>query len=215
LFLKGIGQSGEFDYAWESKNGGIMSAEPLTHEERCLLLEFARRSIDMAANGLIFHPPALETLSPHLRENGVCFVTLTLPGGELRGCIGGLEATQPLVLDVCEHAVAAARDDYRFLPVRLDEIPDLTIEISRLTPPEPLMYDDPAQLSSLLHPMEDGVILRDGTRRATFLPQVWEKLPAPESFLTHLCQKMGAPGNLWRHKKLQVDIYHAEKFEEE
>jgi uncharacterized protein len=192
-----------------------MSAEPLTAEERCLLLAFARRSIELAAKGERFEPPALETLPAHLRESGVCFVTLTLPNGELRGCIGGLEETQALALDVCEHAIAAAREDYRFLPVRPDEIDELTIEISRLTSPEPLEYADPAQLSSLLHPLEDGVILRDGQRRATFLPQVWEKLPTPESFLTHLCQKMGAPGNLWRHKKLQVEIYHAEKFEEE
>ncbi|MBE0698258.1 MAG: AMMECR1 domain-containing protein, partial [Anaerolineaceae bacterium] len=80
--------------------------------------------------------------------------------------------------------------------------------------PEPVEYSEPAMLSGLLHPHEDGVILRDGTRRATFLPQVWEKLPDPEGFLTHLCQKMGESGNLWRHKKLQVEIYHAEKFEE-
>ena len=105
-----------------------MSAEPLTHEERCLLLEFARRSIEMALNGEVFHPPALETLLPHLREPGVCFVTLTLPGGELRGCIGGLEPTQALALDVCEHAVAAARDDYRFFPVRPDELPAIVAE---------------------------------------------------------------------------------------
>lgn len=192
-----------------------MSTEPLTQEEKCLLLGFARRSIDMAVNGGSFQPPPLESLPPRLREDGVCFVTLMMPGGDLRGCIGGLEATQPLAVDVCEHAVAAARDDYRFLPVRPDEISILTIEISRLTSPEPLLYETPADLPGLLHPMEDGVVIRDGIRRATFLPQVWEKLPAPEDFLTHLCQKMGAPGNLWRHKKLQVEIYHVEMFEEE
>lgn len=192
-----------------------MSAEPLTHEERSLLLEFARRAIERAVKGEVFHPPALETLPPRLREPGACFVTLTLPDGDLRGCIGGLVATQPLALDVCEHAVAAARDDYRFLPVRADELADIHIEISRLTPPQPLTYEDPVQLPELLRPHEDGVILRDGMRRATFLPQVWQKIPDPQSFLTHLCQKMGAPGNLWRHKKLQVEIYHVEEFHEE
>lgn len=191
-----------------------MSAEPLTHEERRLLLELARRSIEMAVRGEEIRLPALETLSPHLRETGVCFVTLTQPDGELRGCIGALEATQPLALDVCEHAAAAARDDYRFLPVCADELAELHIEISRLTKPQPLEYEEPAQLPSLLHPHEDGVILRDSYRRATFLPQVWEKIPDPEGFLTHLCQKMGVPGNLWRHKKLQVEIYHVEEFHE-
>lgn len=191
-----------------------MSAEPLTQEERRLLLELARRSIEMAVRGDEIRLPALETLSLHLRETGVCFVTLTQPDGELRGCIGGLEATQPLALDVCEHAVAAARDDYRFLPVRADELAELHIEISRLTKPQRLEYEEPAQLPGLLCPHEDGVILRDGYHRATFLPQVWEKLPDPESFLTHLCQKMGASGNLWRHKKLQVEIYQVEEFHE-
>jgi uncharacterized protein len=191
-----------------------MSAEPLSEEERGLLLELARRSVEHTANGEVFHPPALETLPPKLREYGVCFVTLTMPGDELRGCIGGLEATEPLAMDVWRHAAAAAREDYRFLPVRPDELPHLRIEISRLTPPEPLIFEDPAQLPGLLHPHEDGIILHDGIRRATFLPQVWEKLPTPDAFLTHLCQKMGAPGSLWRHKKLQVEIYHVESFEE-
>ncbi len=113
-----------------------------------------------------------------------------------------------------DHAAAAAVEDYRFHPVRPAEVSRLHIEISRLTPPQPLAYDDPDQLPGLLRPGVDGVILRDGSARATFLPQVWEKLPGPEEFLAHLCQKMGAPGNLWRKKKLQVQIYQVEEFHE-
>jgi AMMECR1 domain-containing protein len=99
------------------------------------------------------------------------------------------------------------------MPVRADELDDIHIEISRLTPPQPLAYDDPAQLPGLLHPHEDGVILRDGQRRATFLPQVWDKIPDPQDFLTHLCPKW-ARGELVRHKKLDVEIYHVEEFHE-
>jgi AmmeMemoRadiSam system protein A len=195
-----------------------MQTETLTPEERRLLLQLARRSIEQAVcgnTGLAVNPPFdLENLTPSLRENGVCFVTLTLPGGELRGCIGGLEATQPLAADVCEHAVAAALDDYRFTPVVPEELPLLQIEISRLTPPQPIDYDHPENLPDLLHPNVDGVVLRDGFRRATFLPQVWEKLPDPCAFLSHLCQKMGAASDLWRRRKLQVEIYHVEEFHE-
>jgi AMMECR1 domain-containing protein len=65
-----------------------------------------------------------------------------------------------------------------------------------------------------LKPGIDGVVLRDGMMRSTFLPQVWESLPDRADFLNHLCQKMGAPGNLWRKKKLDVSIYHVEEFHE-
>jgi len=90
----------------------------------------------------------------------------------------------------------------------------LHIEISRLTAPESLVYEDGSQLLEILKPGVDGVVLRDGARRATFLPQVWEQLPDAESFLSHLCNKMGASNDLWRKKMLDVEIYHVEEFEE-
>lgn len=192
-----------------------METQNLTQAERTQLLQLARHAIELAVCGKDWLPQDVESFPPSLREKGVCFVTLTMPDGELRGCIGGLEATQPLALDVCEHAAAAALDDYRFLPVRVEEVPLLHIEISRLTPPELLEYDNPADLPNILRPGIDGVVLRDGPRRATFLPQVWEKLPDPCQFLSHLCQKMGAPGDLWRRHRLQVKIYHVEEFQEE
>ncbi len=192
-----------------------MQTETLTLEERRLLLGLARRAIEQAVRENDFTPPDLEGLPPRLLENGVCFVTLTLLDGELRGCIGGLEVTQPLALDVWEHAIAAALEDYRFFPVRPEEISRLQIEISRLTEPQPLAYEDPHELPGLLHPLIDGVVLREGNRRATFLPQVWDKLPDPAEFLSHLCQKMGASPDLWRRKKLRVEIYHVEEFHEE
>ncbi len=192
-----------------------MQTETLTLEERRQLLQLARQSIEQAVCGKGGPLPDLDSLPPALRENGVCFVTLTLPGGDLRGYIGGLEASQPLALDVWEHAAAAALDDYRFLPVRPEEVSLLHIEISRLTPPEPLEYEHPGDLPNLLHPNVDGVVLHDGFRRATFLPQVWEKIPDPCIFISHLCQKMGAASDIWRRRKLQVEIYHVEEFQEE
>lgn len=191
-----------------------METGTLNEDERYWLLEIARRSIELAVLGESVMSFDLDTLPPALRELGVCFVTLTLPGGELRGCIGGLEATQPLAVDVWEHAASAALDDYRFQPVKYAELQSIQIEISRLTPPQPLEYEHPEDLPNLLHPHVDGVVLHDGSRRATFLPQVWEKIPDPSAFLSHLCQKMGAAPDLWRRRKLKVEIYHVEEFHE-
>ena len=185
----------------------------LSEKDRLYLLDLARRSIHQA----VHHQPlpvwSEEEISPELCQKGASFVTLTL-NGDLRGCIGSLEAYQSLIEDVHEHAIQAALEDYRFHPVTVDEVDRLHIEISRLTPPEPLKYEKPADLPCLLHPGKDGVILKDGFKRATFLPQVWKQLPDIDEFLSHLCAKMGAPSDLWRRKVLEVAIYHVEEFEE-
>ena len=132
----------------------------------------------------------------------------------MRGCIGALEPYQPLAEDVREHAVAAALDDYRFPPVQKSELAKIEIEVSRLTVPAPLEYAGPDDLLVQLHPGVDGVILRDGFRRATFLPQVWEKIPEKAAFLANLCYKMGAGPDTWRNKHLQVLVYQVEEFHE-
>jgi AmmeMemoRadiSam system protein A len=186
----------------------------LSSEERHLLLRLARQAIEDAVHGKTPLPPDLGSLPPCLQEPGATFVTLTIRG-ELRGCIGSLEAYQPLALDVVEHALGAAFQDYRFPPLEAYELEGLEIEISRLTKPEPLHFQNPTELIERLRPGVDGVILRDGLRRATFLPQVWEKLPAPADFLDHLCAKMGASPDLWRCKVLHVEIYQVEEFHEE
>jgi uncharacterized protein len=185
--------------------------QPLSQEEKSILLKLARQSIELAVNQSPLPDLKLEQYSPRLREKGASFVTLT-EGGELRGCIGALEPYQPLVQDVCEHAAGAALEDYRFFPVTTDEVPGLEIEISCLTPSQRLSYTEPEELIQRLRPGIDGVVLRDGMRRATFLPQVWEKIPEPEAFLSQLCQKMGAPASLWRRKLLEVFTYQVEEF---
>ncbi len=184
---------------------------PLTPSERALLLELARASIAAAVRGEPLPPVDLASLPPRLREKGASFVTLT-KRGMLRGCIGTLEAYQPLALDVQEHAVAAALQDYRFPPVRAEELPEIDIEISRLTAPVPLEYDTPEDLLRKVRPGVDGVVLRDGFRRATFLPQVWEKIPDAAEFFSQLCLKMGAAPDLWRRKHLDVRVYQVEEF---
>jgi AmmeMemoRadiSam system protein A len=190
-----------------------MSDDALTLEERNLLLKLARQALESAVTGERLEPLDLELTSETLRYEGASFVTLT-KRGQLRGCIGALEPYQPLVDDVREHAIAAATQDYRFPPVTPGELADISIEISRLTVPKPLDYKDADDLIAKLRPGIDGVVLKHGFRRATFLPQVWEKIPDPVDFLSQLCYKMGAPANSWRTQKMEVLIYQVEEFHE-
>ncbi len=190
-----------------------MASEKLTPDEQKTLLALARQALEAGVAGKPVNPPDPASLTPGLSRDGASFVTLTI-GGQLRGCIGALEAYQPLAADVAEHAVAAALEDPRFPPVRPDELPRINIEISRLTTPEALEYNGPEDLLSLLRPHIDGVIVRDGFRRATFLPQVWEKIPDPSEFMDNLCYKMGADPGLWRHKHLALQVYQVEEFHE-
>jgi AmmeMemoRadiSam system protein A len=195
------------------KGGAQMMPDQLTPEEKKYLLELARESLEKGVKGEELPFIDKETLTPRLRDFGASFVTLT-HHTNLRGCIGALEPYQSLAEDVREHAVAAALDDYRFSPVKPNELLDINIEISRLTVPVPLDYTRPEDIPHLLRPGIDGVILRDGIRRATFLPQVWEKITDANMFLSQLCMKMGASPDTWRHKKLSVEIYQVEEFHE-
>jgi uncharacterized protein len=187
----------------------------LTQEEKQTLLRLAREALDRAVHEKLLPPLEPSILTPALTAPGASFVTLTIHGN-LRGCIGALEPYQPLVDDVREHAVAAALNDYRFKPVSAGELDEIEIEVSRLTMPALLDYKDTDDLLTKLRPNVDGVILKDGPyRRATFLPQVWEKIPDKTEFLDNLCYKMGAPLDTWRRKKLEVLVYQVEEFHEE
>ncbi len=185
----------------------------LTPVEKQTLLCLAREALEAGVRQKALPPLDPASLTTTLRADGAAFVTLTVRGN-LRGCIGALEPYQPLAEDVREHAVAAALEDYRFPPVQEHELPQIEIEVSRLTVPVPLEYSGPDDLLAKLRPGVDGVLLRDGMRRATFLPQVWEKIPNKAEFLDNLCHKMGAAPDTWRRKHLQVSIYQVEEFHE-
>lgn len=186
---------------------------PLTETEKQTLLKLARQALESAVRGQRAPEPNPAELSPALRENGASFVTLTVHG-DLRGCIGALSAYQPLYQDVQEHAVAAGLSDPRFPQVQPPELETINIEVSRLTPARPLEYSTPQDLLNKLRPGIDGVILSDGFRRATFLPQVWEKIPRCEDFLAQLCYKMGSAPDSWQKKHLEAQTYQVEEFHE-
>lgn len=195
----------------ESLSGQL--ADQLTIEERKTLLQLARDALEEGVRGQPLSPLDFNNLTSRLIQPGATFVTLTI-NRELRGCIGALEATHSLAEDVRVHAVAAALDDYRFPVVREEEVSKITIEISRLTTPNLLEYDNPEELLAQIRPGVDGVVLKQGVRRATFLPQVWVKIPEVEVFLSMLCRKMGVSSDHWQSQELQVFTYQVEEFHE-
>jgi AmmeMemoRadiSam system protein A len=145
-----------------------------------------------------------------LRAQGASFVTLKLEG-ELRGCIGTIDARRPLGEDVARNARAAAYRDPRFPPVTAAERPALAIEVSVLSPRVVFEAADEAAAAAQLRPLLDGVYLQYGESTATFLPQVWEGLPDPIEFLAHLRQKAGLPSRFW-HPELRLWRYSVEKY---
>ncbi|NOT05272.1 MAG: AmmeMemoRadiSam system protein A [Anaerolineales bacterium] len=187
--------------------------DQLTDGEKQILLRLAREAMEHAVKRKKLPVLDVNSLTPQLRENGASFVTITI-NDNLRGCIGALEAYQSLAEDVREHAIAAALKDPRFPPVVESELNRIQLEVSSLTAPRLLEYSSGEELLVKLNPHVDGVILKDGRRRATFLPQVWQKIPNAADFLDHLCDKMGARKNLWRDTKLEVFTYQVEEFHE-
>lgn len=188
------------------------SAGTLAPQQRATLMAVARRSIE---HGLAHGQPLVVTPSEYHRDLKVVrasFVTLQIQG-RLRGCIGHLEAVQPVVVDVAENAFAAAFRDPRFPPLGRDEWADVDIHLSLLTRPEPMRFDDESDLIAQIRPGEDGLILQDGPNRGTFLPSVWESLPDPVQFLTHLKHKAGLAANHWSDR-VEVYRYHTESFGE-
>jgi MEMO1 family protein len=149
---------------------------------------------------------------PTLAKDGATFITLT-KNGQLRGCIGSLSAQRSLGEDLLLNSYYAALKDSRFPPVTYDELATLKIEVSLLSDPEPLLYQDGADLISCLKPGIHGVILQKDGRRSTFLPQVWEQMPDTQTFLQQLCLKAGLNGNCWQDNP-QISLYTVDKIKE-
>jgi len=145
-----------------------------------------------------------------LREPGASFVTLRLEG-ELRGCIGSVNPHRPLGDDVARNGRAAAFRDPRFAPVNRAEIAALQVEISVLSPREPMDVASEAEALTRLRPGVDGILLEFRTLGATFLPQVWDGLPEPARFLGELRRKAGLPVGFW-HPEVKLYRYTVEKY---
>lgn len=182
-----------------------MSSDTLGRE----LLTLARSAIAARFGQVV---AAATASDPALTVPGATFVTLTQQG-RLRGCIGSLEAWRPLARDVAENALAAAFRDPRFDPLTADELPTTRVEVSLLTPAEPIFFTSEADALAQLRPGSDGVIFSAGHRRSTFLPQVWEQLPEPTTFMAHLKQKAGLPAAYWSDD-VRIERYQVQKWKE-
>jgi AmmeMemoRadiSam system protein B/AmmeMemoRadiSam system protein A len=190
----------------------------LAPEKGQVLVKLARSAL-MEKFGLPLPPSDADRMRSALSEPAFqarcgTFVTLKLKG-QLKGCIGSLSASDPLVEGVRRNAVNAAFHDPRFSPLTEIEIGQVQIEVSVLTEPQPLAFSDPEDLLRQLRAHVDGVIIRQGHASATFLPQVWEQLPKKEDFLGHLCLKAGLPRDAWKRGKLEVATYQVQYFEEQ
>lgn len=184
-----------------------MSFTELSTEERDTLLAVAGQSIRYGLTHNSPLPVIVEDYSELLQQPGASFVTLNI-NHQLRGCIGTLDAYQPLIKDVADHAFAAAFRDPRFPALNADEEPQLDIHISILTPAEAMSFSSESDLIQQLQPGIDGLILEDGYNKGTFLPSVWDSLPAADDFFRHLKQKAGLPMNHWSDS-LKVSRYQA------
>ncbi len=178
--------------------------------QRRELLELARASIRHGVEKGHSLDVDTEDYAPALCEKLACFVTLNRHG-QLRGCIGHLEAVQPLVRDVAENAWSAAFRDPRFPPLEASELAGLEVHISILTPAQPMDFSSEADLLRQIRPGVDGLILEDGLARGTFLPSVWESLPRVEDFWLQLKRKAGLPLDHWSDS-IQVSRYRTESF---
>jgi AmmeMemoRadiSam system protein A len=189
------------------------SKNTLTFVEQQYLLTLARKTLTHYLSGKPIQELLKTKLSPALMEKRGCFVTLEKKGN-LRGCIGYIQPEKSLCECVMENAVNAATQDPRFPEVNSDELSAITIEVSALTVPEPLQIKNRKTLLQVLVPGRDGVILSNGWKKSTFLPQVWEHFPDKEDFLNALCEKGGMPRGCWEDEDTEILTYHAEVFKE-
>ncbi|MGA9851685.1 MAG: AmmeMemoRadiSam system protein A [Gammaproteobacteria bacterium] len=184
----------------------------LNADSRAALLMAARHSIEQTLSGSqsVFKNSKLD---PVLREPQASFVTLKRHGA-LRGCIGTLVAQRPLLDDVIHNARAAAFEDPRFPSLTQPELESLQIEISVLSKAESITAGNRAELLCMLKRGVDGLIVQEGTRRATFLPAVWKTLPDASMFYDELMQKAGLGAGHWS-SALKFFRYHTDSFSNE
>jgi hypothetical protein len=175
--------------------------------ERARLLALAWEAIRLGRDAP-WLGPELAGLPAALAAPGASFVSLHRRGA-LRGCMGSLEPRRPLAEDVAGNARAAAYLDPRFAAVAPEELPELALEISVLGPMRPLPAANEAELLAALRPGVDGLVLREGGRRATYLPAVWEQLPDPAEFVRQLKRKAGLAPEHWS-PALRFDRYEVE-----
>ncbi|MCO6451567.1 MAG: AmmeMemoRadiSam system protein A [Caldilineales bacterium] len=185
----------------------------LTDAEAASLLRVARAALTAAVEEDEAWKPDLSKLPDRLRQPGAAFVTL-YTDDLLHGCIGSITPRMALALDVAGNAEGAALRDPRFPPLQPHELAQTEIEVSVLSPLQPLKYTDFADLVAKVRPFVDGVLVERGWQRGVLLPQVWEKLPNPREFLVHVAMKAQASLDIYDAPETRVYVFQVEHYEE-
>ncbi len=177
--------------------------------DKDFIVQLARQAIELYVAKKTKLQIEESTVPESVRAKRACFVTLT-QDFELRGCIGHLEATQPLYIDIVDNAIAAATEDDRFNPVTVAELPTVDIEVSVLTEPVKVIFTTPTELLEKLTVGVHGVILSYDGHSATFLPQVWDELLDKKEFMAALSVKAGLAPSAWMESGVTVYTYQVE-----
>ncbi|MDT8281337.1 MAG: AmmeMemoRadiSam system protein A [Gammaproteobacteria bacterium] len=177
-----------------------------------ILLRIARDSIAQALGVTHSTNKTLTQSNPWLQKKGACFITLT-QSGQLRGCIGTLQAHRTLFDDVQANAKAAAFNDTRFQPLSVGEFNETQVEVSLLSTTQNMHFSSEQEALAQLQPDIDGIVFEYGSYRSTFLPQVWQQLPDSQQFMAHLKQKAGLPVNFWADE-VKLSRYTVTKWKE-
>lgn len=202
LFMEGENAAGIED---TSEAGNAKAEDSFGNQTRQMLDAHGGHLLKIGAETILTHLGGQKQLRIEMKdfpaplhENGACFVTLN-KDGKLRGCIGSIQAHRPLLTDAAENAGRAAFRDNRFQPLTKEELREnhISMHISVLSRQVPMTFTDEADLVSQLRPGLDGVVLQDQGKRGVFLPTVWDQLPEPDKFFTHLKRKAGLPDSHW------------------
>lgn len=189
----------------------LLLMDVLTAEEGTMALKMARNTIEAVVRGSPVHSPRLP---PVFSEKRGVFVTITR-SGELRGCIGYPYPVIQLMEAIPSAATGAALEDPRFPPVTSTELPQIRIEVTVLTPPEPLNVE-PGQRPHAVIIGKHGLIARGAGRSGLLLPQVATEYSwGGEEFLTHTCMKAGLPANCWKQADTEILTFEGQIFHEQ
>lgn len=189
------------------------AARVLSEEEGAKLVVFARQTLELYLRSGRTPGPLVGGAFGERR--GVFCTLHTYPEGDLRGCVG-LPYPDKSVSEAITSAALGAATDPRFPPLRLKELPKVTVEVSVLTPPQEVQAASHGDYPSAVRPGVDGLILRYGHRAGLLLPQVWESLPDPVEFLATLCYKAGiARADAWRDAGARLYRFRAQVFAEQ
>jgi len=179
----------------ESKNLNVYRFEDSNMSENAFIkAHYSEYLLELCKNIILSELEKSQTVftehDPIFNKKGACFVTLK-KNGRLRGCIGSIIAHPPLINDLIQNTINAAFHDPRFNPVQKSEVEELSIDISLLSAPEKINFEDEQDLLSQIVPYKDGIIIQDFNHRAVYLPSVWEELPDKVLFLNSLKKKAG------------------------